>query len=827
MYIAALIENTATFIFIRYNKLIPMLKKALYILYFIYLLTAIDTYAQVDTLTSDSLLNKQAQQLGISPEQLIKLKSYQSNPQAPSQNSPKMEKQPLGKFAVQVNKPINYYRVNEFKNRPPEDTLTAFGYKIFSTSPSSFEPGLNLPVPENYVFGPGDQIVLTLWGETQLQENLTVNKEGNIYIPNVGQVSVNGLTLNELKGKLRSVLSKTYSSLNANSEGEPRTYLDISTGTLRTVKIYVMGEVANPGGYALPSLSTSFTALYYAGGPTINGSLRDIRVIRDGKIISNVDFYDYLVKGDKSKDVQLQDEDIVFVPPAGNRAAIYGAVFRPGIYELKEGEQLKDLLQYCGGVNVNAYYQTVHVERVVPFSQRDKYKNDMLNIDLNYSSANDLKSSPYVLNDGDAVDIPEINNLPENRLAIYGSIRKPGNYELLDSSMTVSDLISRAGGLLPDAFTGKALLQRTFPTGKKEILSFNVEKALEGVSSDNFRLQNRDQITIYNIESIFPTKTVEIDGAVRTPGVYKRYKSMTLSDLIILAGGLTDSALTKNIEIARMDSTSPDIFAHRYIVSLPADYWNVPKDKDFLLEDYDRVLVKSDPNRNYSHSVYVSGEVMYPGRYTLLQENEKIYDIIKQAGGFRDKAYTQGMAVLRHNALFSTLKNEIVPDTILKKIKDIPIYNKSIIKDEFTNRVPILWNEIKDDTSSIYNIKLEPGDSVVVPKNPNVVYVVGEVGLPSYVPYKEGAGLGYYIEQAGGYTENSDKGYEIVILPNGKKWEPSGWFFIPNPEILAGSTIIVPSVLPSSSDFWPIVRDVAAFVTSTAVLILTVKSLSK
>jgi protein involved in polysaccharide export with SLBB domain len=804
-----------------------MLKIVLYSISVIFLVTGIETYAQVDSLSSDSLVNKQAEQLGISPEQLIKLKKYQSNQHISNQNKPQEQKQVLGKFAATVNKPLDYYMVKEFKNRTPADTLDAFGYKIFSTSPSSFEPGLNLPVPENYVFGPGDQIILTLWGETQLQENLTVNKEGNIYIPNVGQVSVNGLTLNALKGKLKSILSKTYSSLNANSEGEPRTYLDISTGTLRTVKIYVMGEVANPGGYALPSLSTSFTALYYAGGPTINGSLRDIRVIRDGKVLSDVDFYDYLVKGDKSKDVRLQDEDIVFVPPAGSRVAIYGAVFRPAVYELKDGEQLKDLLQYCGGVNINAYYQTVHVERVVPFGERNKYKNDMLNIDLNFSSVNELKVSTYALNDGDAVNIPVINNLPENKLSIYGSVRKPGNYELEDSLMTISNLISKAGGLMPDAFTGKAMLQRTFPTGKKELLSFNVKKAMEGDPSSNFRLQNRDQITIYDIESIFPTKTVEIDGAVRTPGVYKRYKNMTLSDLIILAGGLTDSALTKNIEIARMDSTSPDIFARKYEISLPIDYWNVPKDKDFLLADYDRVLVKTDPNRNYSRSVYVSGEVMYPGRYTLLKENERIYDIIQRAGGFRDKAYTEGMAVLRHNALFSTLKNEVVPDTILKRIKDIPIYNKTIIKDEFTNRVPILWNKIENDTSSIYNIKLEPEDSVVVPKNPNVVYVVGEVGLPSYVPYKDGAGLGYYIEQAGGYTENSDRGYEIVILPNGKKWEPSGWFFIPNPEILAGATIIVPSVLPASSDFWPIVRDVAAFVTSTAVLILTVKSLSK
>ena len=355
-----------------------------------------------------------------------------------------------------VNKPLESYYVPAFSGRAHADSLPAFGYNIFSTSPTAFETSLNVPVPANYVVGPGDEIIITMWGETQLERTLTVSKEGNIYIPDAGLINVNGLSIQGLRQKLFNILSKTYSSLNASANGEARTNLDVATGTLRTVKIYVLGEVSKPGGYTLPSLSTSFTALYYSGGPTLNGSLRNVKILRNGETISVIDLYDYLTKGDKSTDVNLEDGDIIFVPPVGKRVALAGQVFRPAVYELKQGDMLKDLIAYAGGLDFNAYFGRVHIERVIPFDQRNEFTNNIMDIDLNFPTVDDLRNSNYSLEDGDVVNILRINNKPENRVTIKGSVRKPGVYELSSNIMTVRDLIYKADSLAPDAFRAKS-----------------------------------------------------------------------------------------------------------------------------------------------------------------------------------------------------------------------------------------------------------------------------------------------------------------------------------------------------------------------------------
>ncbi len=791
-------------------------------------------HSQIDNMTQEEL-KKKAQEMGFSLEDYLKLQQQMQSVQSQvPQKTPELskglhekEKTPNPKIVPPVNKPPESYFVPAFKGRIHADSLPAFGYNIFSTSPTAFETSLNVPVPANYVVGPGDEIIITMWGETQLERTLTVSKEGNIYIPDVGLINVNGLSIQGLKQKLFNILSKTYSSLNVSANGEARTNLDVSTGTLRTIKVYVLGEVTKPGGYTLPSLSTSFTALYYSGGPTLNGSLRNVKILRNGQTISVIDLYDYLTKGDKSTDVRLEDGDIIFIPPVGKRVALAGQVFRPAVYELKQGDMLKDLIAYAGGLDFNAYFGRVHIERVIPFDQRNEFTNNIMDIDLNFPTVNDLRNSNYVLEDGDVVNILRINNKPENRVTIKGSVRKPGVYELSSNIMTVRDLIYKADSLSPDAFKEKAILTRTLPNEKQEVINFNLNNALSGEASDNLVLKNRDVVEIFSIERFYPSRTVTIAGAVKYPGNYKRYQNMTLTDLIILAGGLSDSATTKDIEITRMDTTKPTIFADKFILSLPENYWDNQISKSFFLADYDRVLIKRDPTKVFNQTVSVSGEVKFPGSYTLLYEGEKIYDLVKRAGKFKSTAYTEGMYLYRKNTVFTNTQKIIIPDTVKSKIKDIPIYDRDAFNKEYSSRIPILWDDILEDTSSIYNIPLEPGDSLIVPKNPNVVYVLGEVGIPSSVPYKDGAGLNYYIEQAGGYVEKSSKGYEIVILPNGKKWQPSSWFFISNPDILSGSTILVPTLLESESRFWPIVRDMAAVVTSTAVLLLTVNNLTK
>jgi protein involved in polysaccharide export with SLBB domain len=806
-----------------------MIKRFLLIFLLLQIIPAFKLFAQLDQMTQEDMKRK-AEEMGFSYEDYLKLQQSQLQqipPKLIKKETTKKENEQKPKIEPPVNKPMENYFVPAFAGRQNADSLPAFGYNIFAGSASAFQSSLNVPVPSSYVVGPGDEIIITMWGETQLQHTLTVNKEGNIYIPDVGMVNVNGLSLRGLRQKLYGILSKTYSSLNVSANGDAKSSLDVSTGSLRTIKVYVLGEVNKPGGYTLPSLSTSFTALYYSGGPTLKGSLRKIKILRGGSEISAIDLYDYLTKGDQSKDVMLEDGDIIFVPPVGQRVALAGEVFRPAVYELKEGDELKDLLTYAGGLTFNSYFERVHIERIIPFDQRKLFVNNIMDIDLKFKSVEELRNSSYELSDGDVVDILRINKKPENRVTILGKVKKPGIYELSSNIMTVRDLIYNADSLLPDAFREKAILTRTLPTEKKEIINVDLNKVLQGDLGSNFTLKNRDKLEVYGIERFFPTRTVEISGAVKKPGIYKRFNNMTVTDLIVLAGGLTDSATTKNIEITRMDTTAQTAFAHKFLVSLPGRYWDNSGSKPFYLDDYDRVLIKPDPVKTFNQTVVLSGQVKFPGTYTLLFEGEKIYDFIKRAGGFKFSAYTDGMYVYRKNSLFKNEQNSLIPDSLQTQLKDIPIYDKEVFNREYSNRIPILWQDILDDTASIYNIPLAPGDSLIVPKDPNVVYVLGEVGIPSSVPYKKGGSLNYYIEQAGGYTESSGKGYEIVILPNGKKWKPSSWFFIPDPEILSGSTIVVPSIIESPSQFWPIMRDAAAVVTSTAVLILTVKSLSK
>jgi len=708
----------------------------------------------------------------------------------------------------------------------------AYGYNIFNYSPTTFQPSVNIPVPVNYVIGPGDEVVISLWGETQLVQKLTVAQDGSIYIPDVGLVYVSGLTMSSLRAKLLSVLSKSYSSLDvsANSRSGAKTHLDVSTGKLRSVKVFVLGEVNKPGGYTLPALSSSFTALYYSGGPNLNGSLRNVQVIRGGKVISTIDIYDYLLKGDQSSDVRLEDEDVLFVPPVGERVAIVGRVFRPAIYELKKGDKLKDLLKYAGGVNFSTYFQTVHVERVIPFDQRKDYQKNILSVDLNFKTIDEFKNSDYTLSDGDVISIKGINDLPQNRVTINGDVKHPGWYELKDG-MTVRDLVIQADTLFPDAFLEKAVLIRTLPSEKKEIHSFNLKAALNGDSDNNLQLQNRDVVNIYKDSVFFPSRIVEISGSVKNPGYYTRLENMRLSDLIIIAGGLNDTATTKNIEIARLDTVNTYTYNKKYTVNLPKDYWNTDPAQDFELQDNDKVVIKRDPNKYFAPPVFVSGEVNSPGAYYTLYDGETVENFIERAGGFKTTADKNGIYVVRKNPIFKLGRTDDIfknlPDSVKNNSTGESLYNRRALLDLYSNRIPVNWNEIQKDSGSAYNLVLQPRDSVVVEKKVNEIYVLGEVGLPSTVPYKNGAGLDYYIKQAGGYLENADEGNDIVILPNGKKWDPSGWFFIPNSDILAGSTIIVPQKLETASAFWPALRDVISIISTAAVLVLTAKTLSK
>ena len=786
--------------------------------------------AQLDQLKnmSPDELKKKASDMGYSEEDYLK---YQQLKQQTSEVKEKVDTTGYSKVPQNVIPPApkspDAFIVPAFQGRENAASLPAFGYNIFTYSPTTFEPSVNIPAPKNYVVGPGDEIVISLWGATQIVHKLTVAKDGSIYIPDVGLVPVNGLTLASLKARLYDRLSKVYSSLAVDVKSQGGTSLDVSTGRLRSVKVYVLGEINKPGGYTLPSLSTAFTVLYYSGGPTLNGSLRNVKILRDGRSVSEIDVYNYLLKGDKSLDINLEDGDIIFVPPAGKRVAAAGSVLRPAIYELKNDETLRDLIKFSGSLTFNAYYQRIHVERIIPFDQRDKYKENVLNLDVNFNSISSLKNSTYKLEDGDVISFLSINKRPENRIDISGNVRKPGAYELLGPNMTVRDLVQKADNFFPDTFTDEAILIRTLPSEKKEAISFNLKKAMNGDPVDNLVLQNRDEVRIFSIENFHPTRMVEILGEVKNPAKYPRFENMTVTDLIVLSGGLTEKAQTENIGISRLDSTSGDSYYKEFTVNLPLNYWDVSPQDNFILHDYDRVFVKSDTAKNFDNKVVVlKGEVQFPGSYSLMKRSERLSDLINRAGGFKNGAYKEGIYVNRYNSLFEKSEISLPPDTIRQNLYNRPLFNKKVLSD-FSNRIPINWEEAEKDYNSISNIILQPGDEVNVPKDPSIVYVIGEVGVPSNVPYKKGAGLSYYIKNAGGYSTQAAEGKEVVILPNGKTWSTSGWFFLPDPPILSGTTIFVPTYLEQKTEAWPVIRDIITVISTTVIVILTVYTLTK
>jgi polysaccharide biosynthesis/export protein len=699
--------------------------------------------------------------------------------------------QPLSQI-TSVPESLKVEPIPGFAGRSNAEGLGLFGYNIFNFPESTFEPVVNVPTPQNYTLGPGDEIILTIWGETQLDNQLVVNREGEIVIPNVGPVVAQGLTITKLKERLLSRLSTVYSGLRGGAAGA-NTWMDLSVGKLRSIQIFVLGEVRKPGSYVVSSMATGLLGLYVSGGPTVNGSLRDVQIKRDNKIISSIDFYEFAIRGDKSKDVRIQDGDVIFVRPAGKRVALAGSVLRPAIYELKEGDRLSTLIALAGGVSFNTYTDRIHIERIIPFAERKKYKKNILDIDLKLTSLEDLQKSGFALEDGDIVSFLKVNEYYQNRVSITGNVKKPGTFELT-KGMRVRDLVKQADGYLSDTFEERANILRILPNMRKEIVPFDLGKAVEGDSVNNIELESEDEVTIYNKGYFFPEHPVSISGSIRNPGTSIRTDNMMLSDLLVLAGGLTEDALSDEVTVTRIDTTSETVYSQTYTIATSRDYWRTDRTSDFLLKDNDYVFVPSNPNYHKMKLVNVSGEVKYPGNYALLYDGERIASIIKRAGGLKKIAYIEGAHLTRRAG--------------------------------GAGMVPVNFITALEDPTSRENIQVVEGDSIEISKNPGVIYVRGEVGVPSAVMYAEGADLNYYIEQAGGYKDGADESRTVVMQPNGRKWK-SSWFFFPDGQILAGATITVPTRVERENNTLPVLRDWATIFASLATMMIAIVQITK
>ena len=653
----------------------------------------------------------------------------------------------------------------------PTSENDVFGRNIFNIEQLTFQPNLSMATPENYRLGPGDEVIIDVWGASQNTIRQEISPDGYVNITNLGPVYLNNLTVKEARQLLRQELGKIYADSGNN--------IQVTLGNIRTIQVNVMGEVLAPGTYALSSLSTVFYALYSAGGVSEIGSLRNVQVARAGKTVARLDVYDYIMKGKIQDDIRLQDGDVVIVPAYDELVKITGKVKRPMFYEMKHGESAATLLKYAGGFSADAYKKSIRVLRKdgKEFSVR---------------TVNDTDLSTFKLMDGDVVSVDSILNRFNNRLEVKGAVYHPGVYELSGSLNTVRQLVEKADGLLGDAFTGRAVLYRERENLTKEVLPVDIEGILNGTAPD-IALQKNDILYIPSIHDLQDMGKVTISGEVNKPGSYTYADHMSLEDLVITAGGLKESASLVRVDVSRRirdpkGTTEPDVIGQNFSFGLK-DGFVVDGQAGFELQPYDQVFVRRSPSYNEQMNVTVEGEVLYGGAYTLNTKSERLSSLVERAGGVSRHAYVRG-AKLRRVANEEELRRmEDVVKMMRREIGEA-MANTLGLKVDSTFTVGIDLEAALANPGGDADLVLREGDVLTVPEYNNTVKVNGAVMMPNTVSYAQGKSVKYYLNQAGGYSVNAKKNQKFIIYMNGQvaKVKGSG-----KKQIEPGCEIVVPN----------------------------------
>lgn len=651
-----------------------------------------------------------------------------------------------------------------------------FGRNIFNTRNLTFEPSVNLATPPNYRLGPGDEVIIDIWGTSQNTIRQQISPDGTINIEKIGPVSLSGMTVSEANEYLKRVLGKTYSGLDA-----PDGTLEIrlTLGNARTIQINVMGEVVQPGTYALSSFSTVFHALYRAGGVNEIGSLRNVQVTRNGKTVAKVDVYDFIMKGKTQDDIRLQEGDVIIVPAYEALVQISGNVKRPMKFEMKKNETLATLIGYAGGFSADAYTRSLRVVR----QNGEEYE---------INTVKEIDYSAYPMRNGDVVTAEAILNRFTNKLEVRGAVYRPGIYQLNGEINTVRALVNEAKGLMGDAFTNRAVLQREREDLTTEIISVDVRSIMAGTSPD-IPLQKNDILYIPSIHDLEDRGDVAIFGEVAKPDSYSYSDNMTLEDLIIRAGGLRESASTVRVDVSRRikdpkSTHSTDSIGQMFTFALK-DGFVIDGEQGFTLQPYDQVFVRRSPGYQAQQNVQVTGEVIFGGTYAMTTTEERLSDLVKKAGGATSKAYLRGAKLIR-----------VANDEEKKRMRDvINLMNRQFgeammdslgIRVEDTFTVGIDLEKAVANPGSEYDLVLREGDVLSVPKLNNTVKVNGAVMMPNTVGYLSDKNANYYLDQAGGYALNAKKSKKFVIYMNGQVARIKGRS---KDKIEPGCEIIVPS----------------------------------
>jgi protein involved in polysaccharide export with SLBB domain len=779
-----------------------------------------------------SQLEGMAREQGLSPIEANKLRQRimglqkTTNPQS-TQNTTsgglrESTGQTQGDLFDSLRRSDPYYDLTPFQKK-------IFGYKLFHNRDLDFNPSLNIPTPQGYILGSGDQLLIDVYGASQESFDVTVTPEGRILIPNVGSIQVGGASIEAATSRLRSSLGRIYSGLLGSN---PNTFIQVRLGNIRSIKVSMVGELSRPGTYTLPSFASVFNGLFAAGGPNENGSFRNIQVYRDSRLVATVDIYEFLSKGNSQSNITLQDNDVVIVPPVQARVEVIGPVRREGFFEVKPYETLSDLEVYTGGFTSQAFKDRQTIRRIE--------NNERKVIDVSREDFDTFNPK-----DGDEILIGETLDRFVNRVQISGAVIRPGEYAL-ENGVSVKNLIERAQGLKPEAFLNRATLYRTSEDLTLAAMPLDLKGIMDGTQVD-VKLKNEDLLFIPSRYDIQEETYVKISGEVNIPSTYPYATSMTVGDLILQAGGLLQSASNSSIEIARrVRDASSGKLAELFTISIHPDLKLSEEESRLPLMPFDHVFIRKSPGFEREKLIKVEGEINYPGEFAISSANERISDVVKRAGGLNQFAYPKGASLLRRTVYFKDVTPEEIKEKNLRAIREKvdpernPQLNQaklllferldgkinafeekklieeqkkilenlnqnsiddSLVRDTLFNKIRfkmqdiigINLEEILRNPGSGEDLILQEGDILRIPKELQTIRMVGEVLMPTTARFVRNNNLRNYISQAGGFTEEARKSKTYVIYANGDARRTHTFLMIKfYPPIEPGAEIVVP-----------------------------------
>ncbi len=726
--------------------------------------------------TSQQAIATELLKRGVTKDQLERVKvQVERQNQQNQQNQKNLKSLTPGELDPTLRTNVTDERIIEEDSLKLKLRTDIFGRNIFNQKNLTFAPNVNIATPDDYKLGPGDEVVIDIWGASQNSLRQTISPEGSIVVDRLGPIYLNGMTVKEANSYVQQKFASLYSGI-GNYEGASQ--IRLTLGKIRTIQVNVMGEVVMPGTYSISSLSSVMNALYNAGGVNDIGSLRLVQLYRKGKLIETVDIYQYLINGKSSSDVRLTDGDIIIVPPYISLVNITGKIKRPMFYEMTFIETFADLLKYSGGFTGDAYKEKVNLVR-----KTGEYNKVFTISSENYNN--------FILEDGDSITVSTGLNLYDNRAEIKGAVYRPGFYEVGENISTVKQLIDKAGGLKGNAFLDRAVLTRERDDLTFENLPINLRSLLSGNGND-ISLRKNDMLFIASDSALVQLGDFTIYGDVQMPGSYQYADDTSIEDLILQAGGLLNSASMAKVDVARrivdpFSTESNNTIAETFEFKIK-DGLIVDGKSDFILKPYDQIYIRRSPGYIEQRNIRIEGEVLFPGEYALKEKTERLSDIVKRAGNITAHAYSEGARLLRQKTDKEMAEEKKSMLSLSGGLKDsIP---EELLNIERFYAVGIELDKAISNPRSEYDLVLKEGDQLFIPEYDNTVKINGAVMYPNTILYKKGQKVSYYIDQAGGYSDLAEKKRAYIVFMNGTVTKAKG---SSKDVIQPGCNIIVPT----------------------------------